>query len=412
MKKQLAINGGTPAIQPPLPERFHFGKEEKAAVDALFDQAIATGVTPGYNGVQEEEFCKEFAAHLGGGFADGVNSGSNAVFVALRSLHLPEFSEVVFGCMTDAGGAMPIVLNNCIPIPADTQPGTFMPGPKEIEARITERTSAIVVAHISGDPADMEGIMKVAEKYDLPVVEDCAQATLSTIHGRRVGTFGKVSSFSLMFGKHICTGGQGGMVFTRDEEQYWQVRRAADRGKPFNSDCPTNLFPSLNCNLDEFHAAIGRAQLKKLDDIVRRRRENVKYLRENGLDQLKGCVPTPFLVDGAESCYWWLHMHFNADAMTCSKEEYCQALIAEGVKLGVTYSGAYQVDFHWYRNRFNTFPWNAAGYKGDPNAEYPCPNAEKAIAEDFLMQVVESYSTQDLDNMIAAFKKVDAAYAR
>ena len=146
MSKELAINGGTPAIQPALPERFHFGKEEKAAVDALFDQAIATGKAPGYNGVEETEFCKEFAAELGGGFADGVNAGTNAVFVALRALHLPPLSEVVFGCITDAGGAMPIVMNNCIPIPADTQPGTFMPGPKEIEARITERTRAIVIA--------------------------------------------------------------------------------------------------------------------------------------------------------------------------------------------------------------------------------------------------------------------------
>lgn len=411
--KNLAINGGTPAIQPALPERFHFGKEEKAAVDALFDQAIATGKAPGYNGNEETEFCKEFAAELGGGFADGVNAGTNAVFVALRALHLPPFSEVVFGCITDAGGAMPIVMNNCIPIPADTMPGTFMPGPKEIEARITERTSAIVIAHISGDPADMEGIMKVADKYGLPVIEDCAQAPLTTIHGRRAGTFGKAGSFSLMFGKHFCTGGQGGAVFTKDEEFYWDIRRAADRGKPFNSDAGSNLFPALNCNMDEIHAAIGRAQLKKLHDIVRRRRENVKYLLANGLNDLKGCTPKIFLPEGGESCHWWVHMHFNAEKMNCTKFEYIDALNAEGYAPIIrNYSNAYQPSLKWYRDHADKYPWNNPVYKGDPKAEYPCPNAEKALAEDFLIPVYESYTKQDLDNILAAFTKLDAAFAK
>ena len=172
-KSQLAINGG-PMAAPDLPNRFHFGKEEKAAADALFDKSIATGNAIGYNGPEEEAFGKEFAEYLGGGYADGVNAGTNSVYVALKSLNLPPFSEVIVGCVTDPGGMMPIVELNCIPVPADTEPGSFNAGAEQIEARITERTSAIVVAHIAGEPADMPGIMKVAEKYNLPVVEDCA----------------------------------------------------------------------------------------------------------------------------------------------------------------------------------------------------------------------------------------------
>ena len=158
--KELAMNGGTPAAAG-LPPRGHMGKEEKAAVDALFDEMIASGNAPTYHGKQEEAFCKEFAEYLGGGYADGVNSGTNSVFVALRALDLPPFSEVLFGCITDNGGVMPIVMNNCIPIPVDTVPGSFNIGPEQIEARITERTSAIVIAHIMGEPADMPAIMKV-----------------------------------------------------------------------------------------------------------------------------------------------------------------------------------------------------------------------------------------------------------
>ena len=158
-KVQLAINGGPKAVTE-LPARFHFGKEEKAAVDALLDQCIINGEPPGYSGPEEEAFGKEFAEYLGGGYADGVNSGTNSVYVALKSLDLEPFSEVVVGCITDPGGMMPVTELNCIPVPADTAPGSFNTGPEQIEARITERTSAIVVPHISGEPADMPGIME------------------------------------------------------------------------------------------------------------------------------------------------------------------------------------------------------------------------------------------------------------
>ena len=110
-KEKLAINGGEKAVGA-LKARFHFGVEEKEAAMRLFDAAIATGEAFGYNGPEEAAYCKEFAEFLGGGFADGVNGGTNAVFTAVRALDLKPFSEVIVGCVTDCGGMMPIVLNN------------------------------------------------------------------------------------------------------------------------------------------------------------------------------------------------------------------------------------------------------------------------------------------------------------
>jgi dTDP-4-amino-4,6-dideoxygalactose transaminase len=411
--KQLAINGGPKAVNPPLPRRHHFGKEEKAAVDALFDAAIESGNAPGYNGAEEEAFCKEFAASLGGGFADGVNSGTNAVFVALRALDLPKFSEVIFGCVTDPGGVMPIILNDLIPVPADTAPGSFNTGAKEIEDRITPLTSAIVVAHIAGEPADMPAIMAVAKKYNLPVVEDCAQAHMAFINGQRVGTFGTIGAFSLMFGKHMCTGGQGGAVFTKSEELYWKIRRAADRGKPFNLPGMTNVAPSLNCNLDEIHAAIGRAQLKKLPSIVGRRRKNVAYLRANGFNDLKGIsIPQDELPAGHETCCWWWRLRFNAKAMKCTREEYVKALQAEGLNIGPNYYAALPFKMAWAQSRATKFPWNNPCYKGDIFAKYPTPNCDAEMDRDIQFYFFESYTKKNLDQILKAFQKVDAAYAK
>ena len=411
MSEKLAINGGEKAA-PELPNRFHFGKEEKAAIDALFDNAIETGNAPGYNGPEEEAFCKEFAEFMGAKYADGTNGGTNSVYVALKALNLPPFSEVVVGCVTDPGGMMPVVINNCIPIPADTMPGSFNTGAKEIEARITERTSAIVVAHIGGEPADMPAIMEVAKKYNLPVVEDCAQSHMARISGKNVGTFGRYGAFSLMFGKHMCTGGQGGAVICNNEDDYWNERRAADRGKPFNlPEGSTNCIPALSCNMDEFHATVGRVQLKKLPDIVARRRKVIEMLKDKGFNSLKS-VLIPQLKDGFEHCYWWWRLKFNEENMNCTKDEFCDALTAEGLAVIPNYTGALPASMDWYKNKANQHPWNNPLYKGNANKQYPTPNCDQAMKDYFILFVFESFGEKEADMIVKAFKKVEAHYTK
>lgn len=411
MSEKLAINGGKKAVSA-LPNRFHFGKEEKAAIDALFDNAIATGNAPGYNGPEEEAFCKEFAAFMGAKYADGTNGGTNSVYVALKALNLPPFSEVIVGCVTDPGGMMPIVINNCIPVPADTMPGSFNTGAKEIEARITDRTSAIVVAHIGGEPADMPAIMKVAKKYNLPVVEDCAQSHMAQINGKNVGTFGRYGAFSLMFGKHMCTGGQGGAVICNTEEDYWNERRAADRGKPFNLPAgSTNCTPALSCNMDEFHATVGRVQLKKLANIVARRKAVVAKLKTKFFDSSKS-VTVPGIKKGFDHCYWWLRLKFNAEAMKCTKEEFCAALTAEGLYIIPNYTGALPAKMDWFKNHAKCHPWNNPLYKGNARKEYPTPNCDQAMKDHFILYLFESYGAKEIDMIAKAFKKVEAHYAK
>lgn len=155
--KKLALHGGTKVRVAPWPERGLIGQEEKAAVDALFDESIRTGQAFGYNGPQEELYCGEFAQWLGGGYADAVNSGTTAVHVALRSLDLEPFSEVIVSPITDPGGMMPIPLMNCIPMVADAAPGCYNTGAAQVEELIGPRTSAILVAHIGGEPEPDDG---------------------------------------------------------------------------------------------------------------------------------------------------------------------------------------------------------------------------------------------------------------
>ncbi|MCC6446295.1 MAG: DegT/DnrJ/EryC1/StrS family aminotransferase [Armatimonadetes bacterium] len=412
---QLAVNGGPKVRSKPWPERGLIGAEEKAAVDAMFDQAIASGSAFGYNGSEEEAYCREFSEFMGGGYTDAVNSGTTAIYVALKALNLPPFSEVIVGAVTDPGGMMPIPLLNLIPIVADTAPDSYNTGPEQVEALISPLTSAIVAAHIAGEPADIAGIVAVAKKRGLPVVEDCAQSHCARLNGRMIGTFGDVSAFSTMFGKHHCSGGQGGLVFTRDESLSWAIRRASDRGKPFGLPSgSTNSEASLNLNLNDLAACIGRIQLKKLPGIAERRLAVARGIAEGIKECQTVAVPEP--IPGAEPSYWFLRVHFYAQKAACDKDAFCQALAAEGLPVGTSYRGALPHLMDWFANRRvfgeSGYPWASLDYRGDPNRRFPCPNANAVMDACFNLYPHESWGQEEIADAVAILRKADEALGK
>lgn len=395
---RLALHGGEPIRTRPWPARAHIGTEEKAAVDALFDEALATGTAIGYGGTQSEAYAAEFAALLGSGCAHPVNSGTTALYVALRALDLAPGSEVVVGAVTDPGGIMPITLAGCVPIVADTAPDSFNTGPAEIAARLTPRTRAIVVPHIGGEPAAMEEIAVLARRHECRLIEDCAQAHGARLRGRPLGTFGDVATFSTMFGKHCCTGGQGGMVYTENRELHQRVRWMADRGKPYGLPAGTgHQVASLNFNLDELHCAIGRAQLRKLPATVARRRAlaNAVFQACTDLDTLA----QPATPAGAEPSYWFLRLRLRLDRMNGTKSEYLDSLSAEGMApVFADYAGA-------------AAPWTSPWFRTCAATEpVVCPNWQRVDANHFRLEVHEAWRDADVRDAIRILTKVDNAF--
>jgi perosamine synthetase len=412
----LALHGGPKVRTTPWPPRRLFGEEEKLAAIALFDRCIEQGEAFSYHGEEEEAYCREFVNLLGGvGYADGVNSGSAAVYVALRSLEIEPFTEVIVPTITDAGGCMPVALINCIPVPADCEPGSYNIGPSQIEARITERTSAIIVAHIAGMPADMDPIMTLARSHNIPVIEDCAQAHAAVYKGRCVGTIGDVAAFSTMSGKHHATGGQGGVVYTQDEARYWRIRCAADRGKPFNLDTHGNVTASLNLNLDDLSAAIGRVQLKKLPAMIAAR-------RRVALGVAQGCAKlatVDFITDppGCQNVFWFMCFQLDLRRLSIDRTTFVKALSAEGIPARAGYAdGAIPTDMPWYTNRevFGTsgYPWTSPAYQGDASQQYPTPNIRATETGMCQLGIHENLGAQEIVDIIAAFEKVEAAFLR
>jgi dTDP-4-amino-4,6-dideoxygalactose transaminase/predicted dehydrogenase len=407
LRRPARVHGGPQVRRWPWPRRRMFDRRERRAVLEVLDRELRQGGAVAYGGVEEEAYCAAFARFLGGGYADAVNSGTNALYVALRTLELEPGTEVIVPPATDAGGTMPVAMLNCIPVPADSEPGSVLTSADQIREVMTDRTAAIVVAHIAGHPVDLDPILALAEARGIPVIEDCAQAHGTLYKGRMVGTFGTVAAFSTMFGKHHATGAQGGVVFSRDRRLITRARQIADRGKPYGArGAPGNLYASLNMNQDELSMAIGRVQLAKLPGFVAARRRFAAWIEE-GLEAVEGVELIGDPPHG-ESSYLFLMLRFDPLALRCTSQQFAEALIAEGIEGASAGYGIYPTDQPWHRNAAvfgsSGMPWSLRSNEKPPI--YPLPNIRRANQEIVRLEIHEGLAAREARDVVSAIDKI------
>ena len=413
-REALAVEGGEPVRATKFSSRLVIGTEEREAVLALLDREMALGGGfDRYGGTEVDAFEAEFAAHIGTAFATATSSGTAAIHSALGALRLEPGDEVITSPITDPGAVMPIVWLGCIPIFADVDPETFNLDPRSVAERVGKRTRAIIVTHLAGQPAELEPILALARQRGLTVIEDCAQSHDALYRGRLVGGLGNIGAFSLMSGKHTVAGGQGGMVVTNDEAIYWNAKRFADRGKPFNSPEPRNLFLGLNYRMTELEAAIGRVQLRKLSSAISRRRSLVAQIRERIADL--ETVRVGKVIEEGESSYWFIFIWVDVARLSVPKERFAEALAAEGIPAQASYDYiAYEAP--WIRDRqtlgSSGYPWSAFPHARDLDYRDSCPNARQAIASHLMVYFHEGWTEREVDDLATALRKVERAYLR
>lgn len=263
-----------------------------------------------FNGPKGEQFSREFARQYGVRHAIPCTSGTAAIHVALGMLNLNPRDEVITTPITDLGTVIPILYQNARPVFADIDAERWSLAEQSIEKAITPRTKAIIVVHLLGAPADMDGIREVAKRHNLVVIEDCAQAHMARYKGQLVGTLGDIGCFSFQQSKQMTTG-EGGMTITNCDDYAARGRLFIDKG--WDRAAPEGTYDYVqqgtNYRMSELQAAVGIAQLRKVVGIAQRRNRNGRLLAE-----LLADVPgiTTQRVDSDDTHTYW-HFGFTVD---------------------------------------------------------------------------------------------------
>lgn len=248
-----------------------------------------------------KEFEQKMSAAAGRKYGIAVSNGTAALEVAVQALGIGEGDEVIMPAFTIISCAMAVTKLGALPVLVDSDIHTWNMKVDEIEAKITPKTKAIMVVHLYGLPVEMEQILKLAEKYNLKIIEDAAEMHGQTYCGRPCGSFGDISTFSFYPNKHITTG-EGGMVVTNDEELAKRCRML--RNLCFRQDVRyVHDEISDNYRFTNLQAAVGLAQLERLDEFAARKRAMGKYYTEQ-LKDVDGLILPIEKTDYADNIYW------------------------------------------------------------------------------------------------------------
>lgn len=388
---KLAINGGTPVRDTYLA----YGKQKideddiNSVVKVLKGDYLTTGPIV-------SEFENSVAKYVGTKYAVAVSNGTAALHMACYAAGISEGDEVLVPAITFAASSNCVLYCGGKPVFIDIDPKSYNIDINKIKEKITSKTKAIIPVDFAGQSVDMDLILKIAEEYNLIVIEDAAHALGSEYKGEKVGSKAHMTEFSFHPVKPITTG-EGGVVVTNSKELYEKMILFRSHGITRNIELMTeNQGPwyyeqidlGYNYRLTDIQSALGLSQIKKLDDFILKRREIVNKYNE-AFKELKEIV-TPFENEYSKSGYHIYVLLLNLDKLKCGRKEIFEALQAENIGVNVHYLPVY---LHPYYKKL--------GYK-----KGECPVAEDIYNRMITIPLFPSMSDKDIKDVIEAVKKV------
>ena len=426
-ESNVACASETPVRTKPLPLEFpgvhHMGQEEiDAAVRVLQSRSLFR-----YYGIdlqnEVDAFEREFSALTGAKHALAVGSGTGALAVALSALGVGPGQQVIVPAYLWVSVAAAVVNQGAIPVVADIDE-TFCLNPAAVEKQIGDRTTGIILVHMSGAPGNAKAIREIADRRGLFLLEDCAQCCGGGIHGQSVGSFGHMGIFSFQMNKNI-TSGEGGCIVTNDDRLY---RRAFachdlgyardDNGRLAFDDIEACLW-GKGCRMDELRAAVMRVQLRKLPAIASAMRTSKYRIREalNRFPQVRlRSIPDPA---GDTGCFLITTYPTPEIARRVNL-----GLKAEGIRTypqGISNILMTDWGLHLYYNNVSLvrktsvaggFPWNLAENQGlvPDYGKGACPVADSLFERSILLPIASCLTRDDEADIIRAFEKVLSDY--
>lgn len=422
--EKLALFGGTPVRTSEFPKRISMGDEEKAAALRVLDSDVLSGFIGAagkfFNGGKEViNFENLWGSEYDFKHCVSVNSWTAGLQIAMGAIGIEPGDEVICPPYTMSASATAALFYGGIPIFADIDPNRYTICPKSIERKITRYTKAIVVVHLFGLPADMDPIMEIAKKYDLKVIEDCAQSPGALYKGQPVGTIGDIGGFSLNFHKHIQVG-EGGLLTTNNDEIALRCRLIRNHGENAAEEYGVTDFTNViggNYRFTELLAAIASEQFKKLKPILKHREKMGEFLTK-ALSDIDA-ITLPVVENGTTNAYYMYPIKLDTKKLGIYRNTFVRAVSAELPKpyfwdttpLAEGYVKPLYLN-PIYKNKIalgsKGFPFNVNSDQDYIYAYGDCPVTESLYENDLIITplIREGIYEKDLQDFANAIKKV------
>ena len=368
-------------VQIPLAKSTIKEEEVKAVADVIASGWLIFGRNV-------KVFEEEFAHLLGVKHAIAVNSGSSGLLVSLQALGVYHNDEVIVPDMSFISTGTACMYLGARPVFVDINLDDYCIDVEKIEEKITEKTRVLLPVHYWGHTAEMDKILELAAKHNLKVLEDAAEAHLSTYKGKRyAGTMGNLAIFSFTPSKPMTTG-EGGMITTNDDELADRCRRIINFGDYDKFD---NRILGFNFRMQDMNGALGRVQLKRLPHSIDIRRKNGLYYTES-LSGVDGVI-LPVPRTATDSNYQIYPLRLDLDVLCCSKEEFMRDMLEEGIHCRTYYPA-----FH------------RQGVFKELKDRGSYPNAELFEKSTFVLPIYPELSEAEKEHIVKSVKKISKKY--
>ena len=299
-------------------------KELREAFERVYERSWYIG------GEEDKNFEENFAKYCETEHCIGVGNGLDALMLALRALDIKEGDEVIVPSNTFIATALAVTYVGATPVFVEPYINTFNINPNEIEKKITEKTKAIMPVHLYGQPYEMDEIIQIAQKHNLYIIEDCAQAHGALYKGKKVGSFGDAAGFSFYPGKNLGALGDAGATVTKDKVMADKIRALGNYGSDYKYH---HIYKGYNSRLDELQAAFLDVKLKYLDKVNGERKKIAQYYLENIVND-KICLPT--VIDNVDPVW-------HIFAIRCEERERLEIYLKEA---GIDTNKHYPIAIH------------------------------------------------------------------
>jgi perosamine synthetase len=294
------------------------GNELKYLSDAFLSNWVSS------TGKYIDKFEKDFSRYCGCKHGVAVSNGTVALHMALVALGIQRNDEIIVPDLTFAATINAVLHANATPVIVDVEKESWCIDPCEIERSVTSQTKAIIPVHLYGQPCNMEEIMRIAQKHNLFIIEDCAEAHGAKFSGKKVGSFGHIGCFSF-YGNKVITTGEGGMCVTNSDELNNRMRILRDHGMSKNKKY-WHEHIGYNYRMTNLQAALGVAQVERIDDILNERKQIENQYKER-LSGIEGIEFQPSTIPKREKITWIVSILLKKG----KRDEYMERLKKEGI---------------------------------------------------------------------------------